>query len=679
MIIGLDAGHNARIGAIAFMPLVMAGIHLAFSGKRILGFSATAAGLALHLRENHLQITYYLLLIVLVYGLIQFILAIREKKLPDFLKTLALLVPAAVIAAGTFIGQMWAVMEYTAYTIRGKSDFTTTGSETSGLPKSYTFAYSSGVWETISLLIPDYYGYYTRSEIGGFVADQESETYQALVNAGNEQTANQLAQYSTPYWGPPVGASPYYAGAIVCFIFAIGIAFAERKYVWWLLPLSIFSIMLTWGDNFAAFNYFMFDYFPGYNKFRSVTFALIIVLFAMPLLGLRGLENLLKQGWNKTTQKKLLWPFGVVGGICLILAVTGGFGSFMREGEEQLPAWFTSALREDRVSLLRSDAWRSFWLITIFAGVVFARLKNWAKDYVLILVTIILITFDLSLVDKRFLKEDNFKRQRENITFSMSPADQEILKDKSYYRVYNFDLNTRDPMSEARTSYYHYSIGGYHGAKIRRYQDLYDSCIIQQTMTLFQEAQQGTLDFQKYSSLNMLNVKYIKYGSAQNNILRNPEASGPAWFVRDIRKVNSAEEELDAVCSANTGQTAVIDQSRFQIPEVQYDSTSTIMLVEHQPNYLKYESQSQTQNLAVFSEIYYPKGWKATIDGQEAEIMQVDYILRGLIVPSGKHTLEFRFEPKAYVVGDKVMMASSWILLIVILGTLGWSVWKEDA
>ncbi len=362
--IGLGVGHNARIGAIAFMPLVMAGIHLAFSKKRLIGFAVTALGLALHLRENHLQITYYLMLIVLAYGLVQLIYAYREKQIKDFLTNVVILVPAVVIAAGTFFGQFWAITEYEQYSIRGPSELVKPGSKeaANGLSKSYAFQWNYGIWEPSTLLIPNFYG---GSSATAFVSDQQSESYKALVNAADNQLANQLVEYTATYWGPQSGgtAGAYYAGSIIIFLFVVGIMVGDKKYVWWLVPLSVLSIFLSWGDSFSTFNYFMFDYFPGYNNFRSFSFALIIILFTMPLLGMIGLEKLFRGELTKEVKKKLLIAFAATGGVCLMIVVFAGMGSFSRDGESQLPAWFLKALHADRRSLMRADALRSLAFI----------------------------------------------------------------------------------------------------------------------------------------------------------------------------------------------------------------------------------------------------------------------------------------------------------------------------
>jgi hypothetical protein len=678
LIVGLGAGHNARIGAIAFMPLVMAGVHLAFSGKKMLGFGVTAAGLALHLRENHLQITYYLLIIVAGYGLVQLVMAVRKKQLAEFFTTLGLLVPAALVAAGTFFGQFWAITEYSHYSIRGPSELTRPDKNTDalGLSKKYAFEYSNGILEPMTLIIPNFYGGSTSNY---FVQNEKSESYKALVNSGDNQLANRLAQYTRAYWGPQQNTAPYYAGAITVLLFVIGILFADKKYVAWLVPLSLLSIVLSWGDSFSTFNYFLFDYFPGYNKFRSVTFALIIILFSMPLLGMLGLQNLLKEGWSKSSQKKLWWALALVPGVCLVVAIMGGVGSVLKPEEVSLPAWFRSALQKDRVDLVRSDAWRSFWFAIIFSGLLFAGLRKWVKEYVVILSLALLMLADLPLVDKRYLTKDSYQRKRDT-KFIATEVTSQINADKTYFRVYNLDA----AMGDAATSYFHNSIGGYHGAKLRRYQELYDSCIQPQTAQLLREANVQTagdlsrLNFSKAGVINMLNARYLTYNN-EGGLIVNHAANGPAWFVKNVELVGSPTEELKRVGEVDTRETAVVDKSKFDIPALNFsDSLATIVLSEQKPYAMKYESQSSADGIALFSEIYYPKGWHAWIDGKEATILRADYVLRALEVPAGKHVIEFKFEPKPYLVGNKITQASGWVLLLLVLGSLWMSMRKSS-
>jgi hypothetical protein len=463
MIIGLAAGHNGRIGAIAFMPLVIAGVHLAFTRQRLLGAATTAAGLALHLRENHVQITYYMLLIVAIYGIIRLIEAIKTKSVPAFSKTAGVLIVAALLGACTFFGQFWAITEYSALSTRGKSDLAgATPQQNSiaalGMSREYAFEFSNGILEPLTLLIPNIYG----GSTGNFLfLDQESETYNALVRSGNQQMVNQLANYTGAYWGEQRLASPYYAGATIVFLFALGIAFADKRLVWWLSIVGFLGIVLSWGSNFAAFNYAMFDYFPGYNKFRSVTFTLIMILFAMPLLGLLGLEKVWEAGLTKESKKKLLVVLAATGGLCLFFLLFAGIFSFVRDVEAQLPPWFTDALIADRKSLLRSDAFRSLFLILVVFGLIYFEIYRRISPVVFYAILVIIVTIDLAAVDKRYFTKDNFKRKRDNTTMAMTEADQAILKDRSYYRVYNISglvsSSGDNPFAEARTSYYHNS------------------------------------------------------------------------------------------------------------------------------------------------------------------------------------------------------------------------------
>jgi hypothetical protein len=666
MMIGFSAGHNGRIGAMAFMPLVLAGIHLTFTNRRLLGAALTAAALGLHLRENHLQVTYYLLLIVLGYGLMQLIVAIQEKRIGELVKNVGILIPAALLAVGTYFGQLWGVAEYSEYSTRGKSELPATDSTAaSGLNRDYVFNYSNGILEPMTLLVPNFYG---GSSSAYLFYDQESNTYKALANSGNQQMANNLARYTTPYWGQQPLAAPYYAGAIIVFLFVVGILFAERKYMWWLVSLSFFAIVLSWGKNFESFNYFIFDYLPGYNKFRSVTFALIITFLAMPLLGMLGLEKLLQGEHTKEAKKKLLIAFGSTAGVCLLLMLFGGMFSFLTEAEATLPDWFVTALQADRKSLLQSDAFRSIAFITVVFVLLYFNLQKKMSSTLVLGLIAFFIMIDLVVVDRRYFDKESYKRKRE-APFVMTAAEQRVSQDKDYYRVFTIE-------NDAKSAYFFNIIGGYHGAKLRRYEDLSTNGIYNDLQTYFQDAQQQTINYAKYGIINMLNCKYIIFGETANEVLVNYGASGPAWFIQQIEEVKSPKEELDKVNELDTRKSAVIDGSKFKVPTIAFDSMSSIKLLENRPNYLKYEAESTTPNVGVFSEIYYP-GWIALIDGKETDVLRVNYILRALQIPEGKHTIEFKFEPKPYMIGNKITMASSWIAFLFLLGSIGWVVFKE--
>ena len=672
MIIGLSAGHNSRIGAAAFMPLIIAGIHLVFTQRKLLGFALTTLGMALHLRENHLQMTYYLLLIVVGYGLMQLISAIQEKKWKEFSVNIGVLVIAVLIAVGSFFGQLWAVSELSKYSTRGQTELNVTSGDASGtgLPKSYAFEFSYGIMEPMTMLIPNFFG---GSSGDLFVSNDQSESYKALMNSGDRDMINQLAQFTGAYWGPQRLSSPYYASAIIVFLFVLGVLLVERKYVIWLVAMALLGIMFSWGSSFQSFNYFMFDHLPGYNKFRSVTFAMIMVFFSMPLLAMLGLEKLLQNGIDPGTKRKLWIAFGATGGLCFVFVLAPGIMSFTRDFEERLPAWFLHALQADRKDLLRSDAFRSLaFIAAIFIMLYFNVFKRISPNGFFAFF-MIMITADVTVVDSRyFTRENNYVPATTARNFPPSAADQRILKDKTYYRVFNLQA-----FYEAGTSYFHNSLGGYSAVRLKRYQELYDSCILPESERLFSDASAGPLNMDNYGVLNMLNAKYFIYGDEAKNVFVNTSANGNAWFPREIVTVNSPNEELRKIADVNTRLVAVVDQSKMKLQSTSTDSTGTIQFLEKKPYWQKYESQSSKNALAVFSEIYYPEGWTATIDGAEVPIVRVNYVLRALEVPAGSHTIEFTFRPKPYVIGNKVTMVSSFLVVLIVVGALALELRKK--
>jgi hypothetical protein len=667
MIIGIAAGHNARIGAIAYMPLVIAGIHLALTGRRLLGFGITTAALALHLRVNHLQITYYLLLTVVVYGIIMLISKAKNGELKDFAMNIGLLVIGAVIAVTSFFGEIWATYEYSAYSMRGKSELTLENGDSGvdGLEKSYAFQYSNGILEPFTLFIPNVFG---GSSSNYLVSDPESETYRALQRSGDQQAANQLARFSSSYWGSQSAAAPYYAGAASLLLLMLGLLFAERKIKIWLVIVFSMGIILSWGSNFSTFNYFMFDHFPGYNKFRSVTFTIVLAVLAISLLGCLGLEKLLKLGFTKETKKKLLIALGVSAGFCLFLTLLAGAFNLTGQYDSQLPVWFSTALQKDRAQILRADAFRSFLYILITFAVIWFILQKKLNSTIGGLLLVLVFVIDLWSVDARYLNKDNFKRSPSRAFFAETEADKFISQDPSIsYRVYNLS----SPFNDAKTSYHHKSLGGYHGAKLRRYQDLYDLALVPQTQQLIDKIRSGEEDLSELGVINMLNTKYFLAGTTKNAVLQNDYAYGNAWFVDQVDFVNNPDEEIEALSGTDLNIIAVVDQSKFSVKANNLDSLRSIKLTSYSPNQLIYESNSSTSNLAVFSEIYYPKGWKAFIDNEPIEIARANYVLRALEVPAGKHRIEFRFEPQSYFVGNKITLVGNVLVLLILLGTLG--------
>jgi hypothetical protein len=591
--------------------------------------------------------------------LVEFIQAAKSKGFKMFTQSILIVALAVILGAGTFFGQFWSVSEYSKYSIRGKSELSgSVSTEGSGLTKAYAFEYSNGIFEPLTLFVPNILGGGTSRPL---IADDQSKTYQALVQSGDQEMANQYAPYLSSYWGEQSNTAPYYAGAIIVFLFVAGFFFADKKLIWWLLPVSVISVVMSWGDNFSTLNYFLFDHLPGFNKFRSVTFALVLILIAMPLLGMAGLEQLLKQGLGKTERRKLLIVFALTGGLAFLLWLTGGFGSFLKESEGQLPVWLTNAMKEDRSALLSSDALRSGIFISIFFLLIYFELHKKISAVLVYAALLVLMLIDLGSLDKRYFSEQNYRRKSDDAV-QQTEADKRIFADKSYYRVYNL----QNPLGEARTSYFHHSLGGYHGAKLRRYQDLFDSLVYPQTNKLIEDARSTGLRFSDYGVLNMLNAKYLTYGPGADNIILNPAANGPAWLVSELEVVQSPSAELSALKDLNTRTKAVIDGSKFQVSAWtgSADSLARINLVAATQDKLEYESNTTAKGFAVFSEVYYPHGWKVFVDGQESEILRVNYVLRGLWVEPGKHRISFEFKPAAYYTGDKVTAGFNALLIV---------------
>ena len=666
--IGFYAGHNARIAAVAYMPLVVAGVHLAFQNRYLWGFSLTALGLGFHLRVNHYQITYYLLLIVVIYGLIRLIFAIKEKEVNVFAKKVGLLSVAALIAVGCNFGRMWTITEYSGYSTRGKSELIQKENpeqNQGGLEKDYAFQYSNSIMEPLVLFVPNFMGGSSQQAL-----EKDSNLGRALKanGAAPAQVSQQLKSIPT-YWGKQPNTAPYYVGAIAVFLFILGLFLVDRPLKIWLVTCCVLGIILSWGDNFAALNYLIFDYLPGYNKFRSVTFTIILSIFSIILLGFLGLEKLLQAGLNKKTQKYLLLGVAITGGITLSMVFYSWIGSFRGAVDEQLgaPLWFIDALRKDRAALLRTDALRSLFFIVGSTSLIYFYFKNKLSKIYFATLFMLLTVLDSGLVSSRFLNADKFKKSPERSFFQETPADK-LIKNDDAQNFRGFELGG-DPFSNARTSYFHQSLGGYHGAKMRRYQDLIEKGIGPEINAWIGDLQKsGGTDMDKYGVLNMLNTKYIMVGPAENAVVPNPDHNGNAWLVSKVIKVNSPDEEIEKLRSLDTKNEAVIDASKFPVASESFNDQGTVTLTDYQPNALTYEASLGGSSLVVFSEIYYPKGWKAAIDGEEAKILRVNYVLRALEVPQGEHTVQFTFEPKSYYLGNTISLIFS-IILLLSLGT----------
>lgn len=659
-VIIIEAGHNSKAHAMAYMAPVLGAILLTYRGKLMLGSALLALFLSVQIATNHLQITYYLLMVVLILGATYLAYAIKNQTLPQFFKATGLMVVAALIAVGPNVSALWTTADYGEETMRGKSELSAK-QESTGLDKDYAMRWSYGVAETFTLLIPNFMGGSSQGSL-----DEKSESYQSMVEKGIPKSQAKGIIANLPlYWGTqPFTSGPVYLGAIICFLALLGFLIMEAKNRWWLLTALVLSILLSWGHNFAIFSDFFFYYVPGYNKFRAVSMILVIAQLILPIAAVLGIKKFIESTDQELMRKKLLIAAGSVGGICLLFTVMpGAFFDFSSANDGQLiqagfPDWLVAALLDDRKSLLQSDAMRSLVFILITAGILFAVMMKKLKANVAILLIAGLTLIDLVQIDKRYLDNDDFVSARKNKNvISPTAADQQILADDDpNFRVINLAANT---FNDSKTSYFHKSIGGYHGAKLKRYQELIDSCISKTNLAV----------------LNMLNTKYFITPDKEGRptVRRNPLALGNAWFVEEVKLVNNADEELAALSDDdfNPENVAIIDKRFSEQLEgfaPSADSSANIYFLEYQPNYLKYETEASKEQLAVFSEIYFANGWNAYIDGELQPHWRANYVLRSMRIPSGKHTIEFKFEPKVYATGEKISLAGSILLVLFVLG-----------
>jgi hypothetical protein len=659
--ISVEAGHIWKVAAISWMPLVLSGIILTFRKRYVAGFIITALAMALEIRSNHYQITYYLLLIVLTYGIFKLIQAIRNKTLPDFAKIIGILTLAVLLGVGANFGKIWTAYEYSKYSIRGAAVLSSNTESGGGLDRDYAFAWSNGIWEPMTFLMPNFYGGASQEEVSMNSALAEGLKKQG---AGSGQIKNFVKSVPT-YWGDqPFTSGPYYLGAIVVFLFVLGCFVVKGHLKWWLVSATVLGIVLSWGKNFEIFNYLIFDYLPGYNKFRAVSMTVAIPFLCMPLLGFLGLKEISETDWSKN-KKSFLTALGITAGFCLLLVAASFLMKFRGNVDTQLgdQAVLIDLIRDQRASMFRTDAFRSFFFIIAAGAILYFWKENRLKQHLATTLFLVVLMVDYIPVTKRYLNDDNFKKDVKGSFFAKSAADQKIDEDTEHYRV----LNLNNPFNEARTSYYHSSIGGYHGAKMRRYQDLIENHLQPEMTALIENLRSGNTDFSEFGVINMLNTKYIKFGDQAEQVLSNPSAFGNAWFVSNVESVDSPDAVNERLSNINTRSKALIDISEFPIAEKNF-STGEIKLVDYAPNQLKYSSTNTGAGLAVFSEIYYPLGWKAFIDGEESEVLRANYVLRALRVPAGKHEIVFKFEPKAFYLGNQIMWASSILLFFVLIG-----------
>ena len=669
----IGAGHVTKMWALVYAPLMMGGAWLTLRSNMWLGGALTALFASLEIGANHPQITYYFLVAMAAFWISEGILSFREGRLRDFSLRTAALVAAGILAVGSNFSPLWYTARHSKETIRGGSELAATA-ETSknGLTLDYATAWSYGKAETLNLLVPDFMG---RESGTTFPAD--GQTAAVLNDYGLRGAAQQLSAY----WGTqPYTGGPTYLGAAAVFLAALGIALARGRNKWWIIAACVVMILLAWGRNLMGFTEFAFKYLPGYNKFRTVSMTLVVVQWAVPLLGALALMRLWKgEIPRERLLRALAWAAGITGGACLLLAVAGGslfdFGraesadymtdtfrhifesnnmrSYIDRGMDIEWAEATAdAMAADRAAMMRTDAWRSLVMILLAAGGVALFALRRINRYVLTGLLAGVMLLDLVPVDLRFLSSENFVSPRRN-QVTASAADKAIMQDKDPgYRVLNLTVS---PFNDATTSYFHRSVGGYHGAKLARYQDL-----IERYLTSMDE-----------SVLDMLNTRYlIRFDPAGQPVAElRTTANGPAWFVQEVVDAATPEEEIDALGRIDTKTAAVINTREFEIRPL-IGGEGEIRLEEYRPNYLRYEYTATAPGTAIFSEIYYKDGWTAYIDGIETPYFRADYLLRGMELPAGTHTVEWRFRAPGWNTVEGVTLVASLTILAGIIATV---------
>ncbi len=707
--LNLQAGHETKVLAVAFAPLVLAGVRLAFKGNWLWAMVLTAAGLGLELRANHLQISYYLMLIIGCWGIAELIHAIRNKSLPTMLKGVSGALAGAVIAVGLNLTNLMLTEEYSKYTIRQQSELTKASvvkDQTGGLDLSYATQWSNGTLEPLSILIPNVMG-----GGGQGMIDKKGSTAKFFQKVG--VPAEAVKQMPAYHGSQPFTSGPIYFSAIVCFLAIFSLFVLKGEMKWALFLISILGFFLSMGKNMPGLTEFFFNNFPLYNKFRAVTMIMVIGQICFPILAVLGLNEVISGRVDKARLIKAgKLSLYIVGGICLVFLVLPGiflefssadtdnnianqiFGNSQMPDDQkkQMTNEFITALQEDRESLTRMSALRSL----VFIGLAVASLwfyiqKKLKKEYLIAAIGLF-ITFDLWQLDKKYLNNGEFQKKNKNAEadFQMTRADMQILQDRdSNYRVYNVTVS---PFNDATTSFFHKSVGGYHGAKFRRYQELREAQFdrIEQIMKQNQQMQPDTLIAQLnmqglMGALNMMNTRYFITQAPDNQpiAVRNNYAFGNAWFTNTICWVKNADQEIDTLDGIDLRSTAAVDE-RYRPVLKEFAPTadpmaSTVDLKSYEPNHLIYESNASADGFVVFSEIYYDKGWKCTIDGKDAEYVRCNYVLRGMKVPAGKHKIEWIFEPETFKTGESMAMVSSILLYALLFGAIGMWVRKELA
>lgn len=684
----IAAGHLWKVMALAYLPPMIAGVVLTYRGKYLWGFVLTALFTAFEVKANHVQMTYYYLFIVLFMVIAFFVKALREKQLQSFLKSSAIVIVAAGIGVAINISNLYHTWQYQKESMRGKSELVkgnNANQTSSGLERDYITQWSYGIDETMTLLVPNAKG-------GASAPLVQNESAMSKADPQVQSMLPQIYEAFPQYFGSQPGTSgPVYVGAFVLFLFVLGLFIVKGPMKWALLGATILSILLAWGKNFMGFTDFFLDYVPMYAKFRTVASILVIAEFTIPLLAALALKQIVDKPEELKKQMKFVYiSLGLTAGVAFLMAVAPGIMSpFVSEQETQMIAsiqgmdantqhLIISNIESMRQAMVSADAWRSVVIILIgFALLMAFRFRKLPGKYMIVALAVLCL-IDLWQVDKRYLNDGMFvpRSEREN-PHQPTAADAKILQDRSLnYRVLNFAVST---FNDNETSYFHKSVGGYHPAKLRRYQEMIDAYIAPQMQAAMGEISTKGGDMQKvdgrkvFPVLNMLNTKYfiLPLQGGTTVALQNPYAQGNAWFVNKIVYVGDANAEYAQVAKINLQTEAVADK-KFESAlgqAITNDSTATVRLTSYQPNNLRYTVDSKNGGIVVFSEIYYP-GWTATVDGTPTPIARVNYILRALTVKPGKHTVVFDFHPSSIRTTEIIAYISLVLLLLAIVGTV---------
>lgn len=671
----IAAGHIWKFITLAYIPPTIAGMVLCYRGKHLLGALVTALFVALQISSNHVQMTYYFLFVMLFMAIAYGVQAYQQKRFAAFWKSTGVLALAGILGICVNLSNLYHTYEYSKESMRGKSELVKdnpTNQTGSGLERDYITQWSYGIGETFSLLVPNVKG-------GASVPLAANEKAMEKANPMYGSIYSQLGQY----WGEQPGTSgPVYVGAFVMFLFVLGLFIVKGPMKWALLAATILSILLSWGKNLMGFTDFFIDYMPMYNKFRAVSSILVIAEFTIPLLAMLALKEVVAAPQLlKERKKDFLVSFALTGGLAFLFAVMPKvfFSSYVSSMEmhalqgiptEQLVPLLAN-LEEVRISLFTSDAWRSFFIILLGTVGVWMYGLGKLKETTLVGALALLCLFDMWDVNKRYLYDEQFvEEQVQTRSFQQTETDQLILQDEALeYRVLNLASNT---FNENNTAYWHKSVGGYHAAKLRRYQEMIEEHISAEMNGLFKAVAEAEGDMERlnpaeFPVLNMLNTRYFIFPlqGGKTAPLLNPFALGNAWFVQDVQYVDNANEEIEAIHGINPKHTAIVDK-RFEpmVQPIVSDTSAKIQLVAYEPNYLKYEVESDKGGTVVFSEIYYP-GWQSMIDGKEVPHGRANYILRAMNVPAGKHVIEFRFDPKSLHVTETIAFVSIGLLVLL--------------